>query len=294
MPLLGGMAIWAAVVGGLLLYPQRRELVELGGLLLGATAISFLGLWDDRRALRPLVKLAGQVAALVVLLASGIAVELPVASWINVALTALWVLGITNAMNLLDNMDGLAGGIGAVAAAWFLLLAALNGQFLVGALAAALLGACAGFLLQNFEPARIFMGDSGSLFLGFLLAGLGIKLRFPDNVPGVTWMVPVLVLGVPIFDTTLVVASRLRRGLNPLTTPGKDLLSHRLVRLGWTRRETVLLLYLVACALGGAALFVSVAAPPAAYSLAAAALLAAAAALVWLDARVAAVERPDA
>jgi UDP-GlcNAc:undecaprenyl-phosphate GlcNAc-1-phosphate transferase len=282
IPLLGGVAIWVAVLGALLVYPDRTELRQLGGLLIGATWISFWGLWDDHRRLRPAWKLAGQLVALVPILATGVAVALPVPSWVNLTLTVLWVLGITNAMNLLDNMDGLAGGVGAVAAAWFLLLAALNGQFLVGALAAALLGACLGFLLQNFDPARIFMGDSGSLFLGFLLACLGIKLRFPTNVPWVTWMVPLMVLAVPIFDTTLVVVARLRRGVNPFTTPGQDHVSHRLVVLGWTRREAVLLLYLVGCALGGVALFVSVARAAEAYLFAVATLLVGAGAILWL------------
>ncbi len=159
-------------------------------------------------------------------------------------LTLLWVVGLTNALNLLDNMDGLSGGVGAVAAAFFLLLAALSGQYLVGAMAAAILGACLGFLLYNFNPASIFMGDTGSLFLGFVLAALGIKMRFPTREPWVTWMIPLLVLAVPLLDTTLVFVSRLRRGQNPLTTPGKDHLSHRLVNAGWSRREAVLLLYL--------------------------------------------------
>jgi UDP-GlcNAc:undecaprenyl-phosphate GlcNAc-1-phosphate transferase len=176
---------------------------------------------------------------------------------INILVTILWTVGITNAMNLLDNMDGLSGGVGAVASAFFLLLAAMSGQYLVGALAAALLGACIGFLVYNLNPASIFMGDTGSLFLGFLLAAVGIKLRFPDNVRFVTWMIPVVVLGLPIFDTTLVFISRLRRGLNPLTTPGKDHVSHRLVKLGFTRREAVLILYLVCCALGVVAMYLT-------------------------------------
>jgi len=136
-------------------------------------------------------------------------------------------------------------------------MAAMSGQYLVGALAAALLGACIGFLVYNVSPASIFMGDAGSLFLGFMLAAVGIKLRFPDNVVFVTWMVPVLVLGLPIFDTTLVFVSRLRRGLNPLTHPGKDHTSHRLVSSGMTPREAVLSLYLVSCALGVLAMYVT-------------------------------------
>jgi UDP-GlcNAc:undecaprenyl-phosphate/decaprenyl-phosphate GlcNAc-1-phosphate transferase len=160
-------------------------------------------------------------------------------------------------MNLLDNMDGLSGGVGAIAATFFLLLAAMNDQYLVGALAAALIGACLGFLRYNFNPASIFMGDAGSLFLGFVLAATAIKLRFPEGLEIVTWMVPVLLLGLPLFDTTLVIVSRLRRGINPLTTPGKDHVSHRLVAMGYTRREAVLICYLICAALGVTALFIT-------------------------------------
>jgi UDP-GlcNAc:undecaprenyl-phosphate GlcNAc-1-phosphate transferase len=145
------------------------------------------------------------------------------------------------------------------------------------------LGACLGFLIYNFNPARIFMGDSGSLFIGFLMAALGIKLRFPTNVAWVTWMVPVLVLGVPLFDTSLVVLSRLRRRRNPFTTPGTDHLSHRLVLLGWSRREVALLLYLAGCILGALAMFASLASPLEAYAILAGVLLLSVAAMWWLE-----------
>jgi UDP-GlcNAc:undecaprenyl-phosphate GlcNAc-1-phosphate transferase len=214
---------------------------------------------------------------------AGIHVALPGPDLVDVAVTLAWVVGITNAFNLLDNMDGLAAGVGAVAAACFTLMAAMNGQLLVGSLAAAVLGACLGFLIHNFNPARIFMGDTGSLFIGFLMAVLGIKLRFPANVVWVTWMVPVLVLGVPVFDTTLVVLSRLRRGLNPLTTPGKDHVSHRLERLGWSRREAVLLLYLAGCALAAVAMFISLATLAEAYVILGAVVAIAVAAVAWLE-----------
>ena len=124
------------------------------------------------------------------------------------------------------------------------------------AVAGSLLGASIGFLVYNFNPATIFMGDTGSLFLGFMLASAGIKLRFPDNTDVITWMVPVIVLGVPIFDTTLVVFSRIRRGMSP-ATPGKDHTSHRLVRIGFTQREAVMLLYLISGMLGMVAVFVT-------------------------------------
>jgi UDP-GlcNAc:undecaprenyl-phosphate GlcNAc-1-phosphate transferase len=257
IPLMGGIAIYLAFLLALVFLGNRSYIQQVAGIFIGATVCSFMGLWDDRRGLGPLPKLVGQLVASGLLVLSGVQVRvLPLAA-LNIAVTILWVVGITNAMNLLDNMDGLCGGVGATASAFFLLLAAMSGQYLVGALAAALLGACIGFLVYNLNPASIFMGDAGSLFLGFMLASVGIKLRFPENVDFVTWMIPVIVLGLPIFDTTLVFISRLRRGLNPLTTPGKDHISHRLVKLGYTRREAVLTLYLVGAVLGVVAMYLT-------------------------------------
>jgi UDP-GlcNAc:undecaprenyl-phosphate/decaprenyl-phosphate GlcNAc-1-phosphate transferase len=266
IPLLGGVAVYAAVCGALALFSDRFYVAQLASILIGATWISFFGLWDDRIGLGAGTKLLAQLVGAVILILSGVVVSLPVPDPVNIGLTVLWVVGVTNAMNLLDNMDGLSGGIGAVAALFFLLLAVLSGQYLVGAMAAALLGACLGFLIYNFNPASIFLGDTGSLFLGFVLAALAIKLRFPANVVWVTWMIPLLVLAVPLFDTTLVFVSRLRRRKNPLTTPGKDHISHRLVARGWSRREAVLLLYLAGCAGGALAIFVSVADVVSAYA----------------------------
>jgi UDP-GlcNAc:undecaprenyl-phosphate GlcNAc-1-phosphate transferase len=256
-PLLGGAAIYLAFIATLAILGDRFYIQQVIGILLGATLCSFMGLWDDRLGLGALVKLVGQCAAAVILILSGIQVRVLPSQALNIGVTIFWMVGITNALNLLDNMDGLSGGVGATAAVFFLLLAVMSGQYLVGALAAALLGACAGFLFYNFNPASIFMGDTGSLFLGFVLAAVGIKLRFPDNVHFVTWMIPVVVLGLPIFDTTLVVISRLRRGLNPLTTPGKDHVSHRLVKMGFTQREAVLILYLVCAVFGIVAMFLT-------------------------------------
>ena len=257
IPLLGGVAIYLAFILTLAVFGDRSYVRETIGIFLGATLCSFMGLWDDRLGLSALVKLVGQLIAALILIASGVQVRAFALQWLNMVVTVFWVVGITNAMNLLDNMDGLSGGVGATAAAFFLLLAAMSGQYLVGALAATLLGACIGFLVYNLNPASVFMGDSGALFVGFMLAAVGIKLRFPNNVNFVTWMIPVLVLGLPIFDTTLVFISRLRRGANPLTTPGKDHTSHRLVAMGYTQREAVLVLYLAGCALGIVAMYVT-------------------------------------
>ncbi len=302
VPLLGGVAIYGASVLALLVFGDRFYVAQSVSILIGASLVSFLGVWDDRSGLRPLFKLGGQVGASLVLVLSGVRVEVvrldawlgpllgsggppflaAVDPWANGLVTVLWVVAITNAMNLLDNMDGLSSGIAAVASAFFLLLAVFNGQFLVATLAAAMLGACLGFLYYNFNPARIFMGDSGSLFLGFALAALGVKLRF-ENTDIVTWMIPVLVLGIALFDTALVVVSRLRRRLNPFTTPGRDHASHRLVAMGFTQREAVMLLYLASGMLGMLSLFLMKASIGEGYMIGAGVLMVAFLALVKLE-----------
>lgn len=256
IPRFGGIAMYGAVVVALLVFGERFRINQLVSILIGATWVSFLGTWDDRWGLRPILKFAGQIVAAIILIVTEVQVQFLRSDILNWAVTIVWVVGLTNAINLLDNMDGLSGGIAAIASAFFLLMAVQNGQYLVGGLAAALLGASVGFLVYNFNPASIFMGDTGSLFLGFTLAALGIKLRFPGNTDVVTWMVPVIVLGVPIFDTTLVVFSRLRRRLHPVT-PGKDHTSHRLIRMGFTQREAVMALYLIGGMLGMIAVFVT-------------------------------------
>jgi UDP-GlcNAc:undecaprenyl-phosphate GlcNAc-1-phosphate transferase len=284
VPLLGGIAIYAGFIVALLLFGEGWVLSQAISILIGATIVSFLGVWDDRWGVRPVMKLLGQAVAAGIVILSGVQVSFLPSQALNLFITFLWMLGITNALNLLDNMDGLSGGVGAVAAAFFLLLAALNGQYLVASLAAALLGVCIGFLVYNFNPASIFMGDAGSMFLGFVLATVGIKLRFPNHPNVITWMIPVIVLGLPIFDTTLIVVSRLRRGINPLTNPGKDHVSHRLVSLGLSQRQAVILLYGVCCALGLVGLLIMFASLLPAYALGIAVFLIGVASLsVWRE-----------
>lgn len=259
-PRLGGVAIFISTLAATLVLQNQYNLAQLSGILIGATLVSFLGLWDDRFTLGAAPKLIGQLLAVGLLLVTDVSISVLPHPLLNLGATVLWVVGITNAFNLLDNMNGLSGGVAAIASGYFALMCAFSGQYLVGALAVAVMAACIGFLIYNWVPSTIFMGDSGSLFLGFVLAAIGIKLRFPDNVPFVTWMIPILVLGVPIFDTTLVTISRLKRGLNPLTTPGKDHSSHRLTYMGATQREAVLMLYICAFILGLTAIFVTQAA----------------------------------
>jgi UDP-GlcNAc:undecaprenyl-phosphate GlcNAc-1-phosphate transferase len=256
-PRLGGVAIFLSTLVATLVLNGQFKSDQLTGILVGASLVSFLGFWDDRFNLSPWAKLLGQMVAVGLLLITGVSITMLGHPLLNYGATVIWMVVITNAINLLDNMDGLSGGVAAIAAAHFALMCSFTGQYLVGALSVAIMAACIGFLLYNWNPSKIFMGDSGSLFLGFTLAAIGIKIKFPDNVPFVTWMIPLLVLGVPIFDTTLVILSRLRRGLNPMTTPGTDHSSHRLTYAGLTRREAVLVSYIAAFFLGLVALFVT-------------------------------------
>src|SRR2546423_13059226 len=172
----------------------------------------------------------------------------------DAALTIFWVVGITASFSILDHMDGLCAGVAAMASVFFAMLAYLNGQALVSTLAAAVLGAAAGFLRWNFKPAKIFMGDGGAMFLGFLMATLGLKLRLSQANHLSAALVPALILGVAIFDTTLVSISRSRRGLLPFAAPGKDHVAHRLANLGLGQRGAVVTSYLLGALGGGLAL----------------------------------------
>jgi len=157
--------------------------------------------------------------------------------------TVVWVTGIIAAFSILDHMDGLCAGVATVAAAFFAIAAAMTGQFLVRSLAIAVFGAALGFVLWNFNPAKIFMGDGGAMLLGFLLAALSVKIRPPALLGLAGWLVPLLILAVPVLDTALVSVSRSRRGLLPFASPGKDHTAHRLANLGLGTRGAVLLLY---------------------------------------------------
>ncbi len=262
IPLLGGLAIYigfivaVAVFGNLGRAAENYSPWQAIGILVGATIVALFGMWDDKYGLRPRAKLVGQVLGALALLATGVRIEFLHNDILDYALTIFWVVGICNALNLMDNMNGLAAGVSGIASLFFFILAWQNNQYLVAPLSIALFGACIGFLRFNFgHTASIFMGDTGSLFLGFMLAAVGIKVRFPNAPLGdhVTWLIPIIVLAVPIFDTTLVTISRLRRHISPATA-GKDHFSHRLVRLGMSRREAVMFIYLVASLLGVAAL----------------------------------------
>lgn len=191
VPLLGGLAMYVGLAVAFLAFGSRAWLVEGVAILGGATLLFITGLWDDRFGLPVWVKFGAQIAAGVCVMAVGVQVHL-LGGWLDWVITLAWILVITNAVNFMDNMDGLAAGITAVAAVFFFVLAALEGQGLVASLAAAQFGAALGFLFYNFSPAISFMGDAGSFTLGFVLAVVGIKLRFIHYPLGSTWMAPLL------------------------------------------------------------------------------------------------------
>lgn len=268
-PYLGGVAIIVgftlAVAGGAYLQGFRGAYSQAAAILGGGVVLAAIGLWDDLRDLPGWVKVPVEVLLAIGLYLAGSRAQLFGVPALDLAITVAWVVGVTNAMNYMDNMDGLTAGVAAIAAAYFFSLAALSGQILVAGLSVALAGCALGFLWHNRPPARIFMGDAGSLFLGFLLAGLGLELRF-EGIARVTFFVPVAVLAVPILDALMVSISRTRRGVSPIM-PGRDHISHRLVKVGIPPAAAVGLLYLAALACGWIGVVIAYAQPLTAYML---------------------------
>jgi UDP-GlcNAc:undecaprenyl-phosphate GlcNAc-1-phosphate transferase len=290
IPLLGGLAIYSGVTLAILFAIHGAALSQVVGIFAGATLVAAVGFLDDRGLLHHQIKLfLAMPAAAGILLVSGIRADVfsivwpgRAGWWCDTAVTLIWVVGITASFSILDHMDGLCAGVAATASLFFAIFALHNGQWLVGTMAAAVMGAAIGFLRWNFSPAKIFMGDGGAMFLGFLMATLALKLR-PEGQPPATWIVPLLILGVPIFDTTLVSISRSRRGLLPFTTPGKDHTAHRLSNLGLHQRGAVLMLYGLGLIFGVAALVLSRLASGLALGFAAGIAVAGLAAVAWLE-----------
>src|ERR1700694_692182 len=259
MPLLGGLAIYSGVLIALLVSMDGPALRQVIGIYLGATVVAVVGILDDRGLLHHQIKLFGAMpAAAIILLVSGIRAQVfsqiwpgTAGVWADTALTLVWVVGITASFSILDHMDGLCAGVAAMASLFFAIFALESGQLLVSTMAAAVLGAAAGFLRWNFKPAKIFMGDGGAMFLGFLMATLALKWRpVMAAGPQAAWLVPVFILGATIFDTTLISISRSRRGFIPFTTPGKDHTAHRLSNLLNSQRSAVLVLYALGAVFG--------------------------------------------
>jgi len=291
IPLLGGLAIYGAVMLAIFAVFDGPARAQSVGIFTGATIVAIVGFLDDRGWLHHQIKLfLGMPVAAVILLASGVHANIfhvlvggKTGTWLDAALTIAWVVGVTASFSILDHMDGLCAGVAAMASAFFALLAYLNGQTVVTTLAAATLGAAAGFLRWNFKPAKIFMGDGGAMFLGFLMAALGLKLRLEQSSNLAGWLAPVLILGATIFDTTLVTISRSRRGLLPFAAPGKDHSAHRLANLGLGERGAVVAMYLGGAIGGSAAVVTAYWSSLGAAIVALLAVTAMALAVVWLE-----------
>jgi UDP-GlcNAc:undecaprenyl-phosphate/decaprenyl-phosphate GlcNAc-1-phosphate transferase len=291
IPLLGGLAMYGGVMLAILFAFDGAARAQSAGIVTGATLVAAVGFLDDRGWLHHQIKLfvAMPIAAGILFL-TGIRAQvfeiiLPgrTGAILDAVLTIFWVVGITASFSILDHMDGLCAGIAAMASIFFAMLAYLSGQTLVTTLAAAVLGAATGFLRWNFKPAKIFMGDGGAMFLGFLMATLGLKLRLEqaNHISG--WLAPLLVLGVTIFDTTLVTVSRSRRGLLPFATPGKDHAAHRLANLGLGERGAVLALYALGALSGGTAVLVSYSSPRGAVAVALIAVVLVGLGVAWFE-----------
>jgi UDP-GlcNAc:undecaprenyl-phosphate GlcNAc-1-phosphate transferase len=236
VPYLGGLAVFLAVLVSLLLvYDFDQALLAL---LLSGALVLILGLIDDLGVLTPRVKFLGQLLAVSVLVKAGVSIQIAwLPGWANLLLTVLWMVGVMNAVNIIDIMDGLAASVTAVAALVLVVVALANELPLIAAAGAALFGACLGFLVYNRHPARIYLGDAGSLFIGLMLGGLSMIVRYAETNP-LAVLNPLLVLAVPLFDTAFVSAVRLYRGQSPFRG-SPDHFALRLRKQGFTVNQVV-------------------------------------------------------
>jgi UDP-GlcNAc:undecaprenyl-phosphate GlcNAc-1-phosphate transferase len=248
VPYLGGLALYLAFIGSLAFTFEFRQ--DVLGVLLAGTLVVMLGLIDDLGVLSPGKKLAGQLVAVFVLIKSGIRIEIAaLPDWLDLGLTVLWMIGMINAFNLLDIMDGLAAGIGFIAAAFLFLVAVLNGDSTIAFLLAALGGSLLGFLRYNWHPAKIYMGDTGALFLGFILGALAMIGQY-SRLHDLGLLAPVFILGIPIFDTFFVMYVRLAHRL-PVYLGSPDHVALRLRQWGLPVPQVIGVMWLGAATLGG-------------------------------------------
>jgi len=258
VPRLGGLAIF---IGFLLSVIFMAEIdVQIRGILIGAVIIVILGVIDDIISLRAYIKFIVQIAAALVAVFHGVLIEIfsnpfvfaeaevVFLGYLSIPVTVLWIVGITNSVNLIDGLDGLAVGVSTISSAVMLVIALLVADSNVAIIMAALAGACLGFLPYNFNPAKIFMGDTGALLLGYVLATVSILGLFKFYAV-VSFAAPFLVLAVPLFDTSFAFFRRLAKGKNPMS-PDRGHFHHRLIDMGLSQKQAVAILYAVSGLLG--------------------------------------------
>lgn len=262
IPRIGGLGIYAGFMAAVVFVAVKfgldgEQLKETIGLIVSGSLIVALGLADDYKNLPAKIKLLGQICAAAVLVVGfGVRIDFVTdpfgdyiyLEWFAIPATMFWLVGLTNTVNLIDGLDGLAAGVAAIASFTILLIALEQNFILVAVLTAALAGAAVGFLKYNFHPAEIFMGDTGSMFLGFMLAGISVTGAV-KSVATIALIVPIFALGLPILDTTFAIVRRLRGGV-PIFKPDKGHLHHRLLSVGFTQRQAVLLMYVISALFG--------------------------------------------
>ena len=258
VPRLGGLAIFLGFMVSILIFVPIDH--QLQGILLGAVIIVVLGVVDDISPLRASFKFLVQIAAALVAVYHGVVVNVLsnpnvlstdpywVLGWASVPITVLWIVGITNSVNLIDGLDGLANGVSTISAVTMLMIALLVSEGQTALIMASLVGACLGFMPYNRNPAQMFMGDTGSTFLGFILATISIQGLFKYYAI-ISFAVPFLILGLPMFDTTFAIVRRLAHGQNPMS-PDRGHIHHRLIDMGLSQKQAVAALYVVSSILG--------------------------------------------
>ena len=264
MPLMGGLAIYISIiVASLIFLAVDKTLVSI---IIGGTIIVISGIIDDIKGLSPRMKLLFQIIAAIVLIFGDVKIDaltnpftqssnlIPLNGF-SIPITIFWVVGITNTLNLIDGLDGLASGVAMIASLSFLFVANKFNYIQVMIMSSIVAGACLGFLPYNFNPAKIFMGDTGALFLGFILAALSIE-GVMKSVATIAVVVPIIILGVPIFDTTFAIFRRLLNGKS-IAEADKGHLHHRLLKMGFSQKKTVLILYSISAIFGLCAILIA-------------------------------------
>ena len=261
IPRMGGLAIYAGFLLAVLASVHINR--ELFGIVLGGTVVLAVGIIDDLKPLPARTKLLGQIVAACVPILFGIRIE-----WLTnpfggmifldywaIPLTVLWIVGLTNTVNLIDGLDGLAAGVSTIASVTIMLVAAQQNFWTVAILTAALAGSALGFLQHNFNPAKIFMGDTGSMFLGYTLAAVS-ALGTVKSAATIALVVPIVALGLPIMDTAFAIIRRFNSG-KPIFKPDKGHLHHRLLAMGLSQKQVVLLMYVISACLGVSAILLT-------------------------------------
>ncbi len=265
MPLLGGLAIYiSTIVATLLFLPLNKDLLSI---IIGGTIIVISGVIDDIKGISPRVKLLFQIVASIILIIGDVKIDfisnpfskenkLLYLKGFSIPLTIIWVVGITNAFNLIDGLDGLTAGIASISSLSLLFVAVQFCYNEVMIISSILAGSCLGFLPYNFNPAKIFMGDTGSLFLGFIIAAISIE-GVMKSTAAIAVILPIIVLGIPIFDTTFAIFRRLLNGKS-IMEADKGHLHHQLLEKGYTQKQTVLIFYLISGIFGFLAVIVAI------------------------------------